>query len=55
MTENYLTGTTPPPAGEWPETEQDTEQDTAQLAKDQASGLANSGVQAGKHVSDVAR
>jgi hypothetical protein len=51
MTENYLTGTTPPPAGEWPE----TEQDTAQLAKDQASGLANSSVQAGKHVGDVAR
>ena len=53
MTENYPTGTTPPPYGEWPETE--TEQDTSQLVKDQASDLANSGVQAGKHVSDVAR
>jgi hypothetical protein len=51
MTENYPTGTTPPPAGEWPE----TEQDTAQLVKDQASDLANSSVQAGKHVGDVAR
>ena len=51
MTENYPTGTTPPPSGEWPE----TEQDTAQLVKDQASDLANSSVQAGKHVGDVAR
>jgi hypothetical protein len=51
MTENYPTGTTPPPAGEWPE----TQQDTAQLVKDQASDLATSGVQAGKHVGDVAR
>ena len=51
MTENYPTGTTPPPAGEWPE----TEQGTAQVVKDQASDLANSGVQAGKHVGDVAR
>jgi len=51
MTENYPTGTTPPSAGEWPE----TEQDTTQLVKDQASDLANSGVQAGKHVGDVAR
>jgi hypothetical protein len=51
MTENYPTGITPPPAGEWPE----TEQGTAQLVKDQASDLANSGVQAGKHVGDVAR
>jgi hypothetical protein len=51
MTENYPTGTTPPPAGGWPE----TEQDTAQLVKDQASDLANSGVRAGKHVGDVAR
>jgi hypothetical protein len=51
MTENYPTGTTPPPAGEWPK----TEQDTTQLVKDQASDLANSSVQAGKHVGDVAR
>ena len=51
MTENYPTGTTPPPYGEWPE----TEQDTTQLVKDQASDLANSSVQAGKHVGDVAR
>jgi hypothetical protein len=51
MTENYLTGSTPPPGGESLE----TEQDTAQLVKDQASDLANSGVQAGKHVGDVAR
>jgi len=51
MTENYPTGTTPPPASEWPE----PEPDTAQLVKDQASDLANSGVQAGKHVGDVAR
>jgi hypothetical protein len=53
MTENYPTGTTPPPTGVWPQTEQ--EQDTTQLVKDQASDLANSGVQAGKHVGDVAR
>jgi hypothetical protein len=51
MTEKYLAGSTPPPGGESPE----TEQDTAQLVKDQASGLANSSVQAGKHVGDVAR
>ena len=51
MTENYPTGTTPPPAGEWAE----TEPDTAQLVKDQASDLASSSVQAGKHVGDVAR
>jgi hypothetical protein len=51
MTENYPTGTTPPPAGGWPE----TEQDTTQVVKDQASDLANSSVQAGKHVGDVAR
>jgi hypothetical protein len=51
MTENYPTGTTPPPTGGWPE----TEQDTTQLVKDQASDLANSSVQAGKHVGDVAR
>jgi hypothetical protein len=51
MTENYPTGTTPPPPGEWP----GTERDTAQLVKDQASGLANSSAQAGKHVGDVAR
>lgn len=51
MTENYPTGTTPPPAGGWPE----TEQDTTQLVKDQASDLASSSVQAGKHVGDVAR
>ena len=51
MTENYPTGTTPPPAGGWPE----TEQDTTQLVKDQASDLAGSSVQAGKHVGDVAR
>lgn len=53
MTENYPTGTTPPPAGGWPETQ--TKQDTTQVVKDQASDLANSGVQAGKHVGDVAR
>ena len=53
MTENYPTGTTPPPTGVWPETEQ--EQDTTQVVKDQASDLANSSVQAGKHVGDVAR
>ena len=53
MTENYPTGTTPPPYGEWPEAE--PEQDTTQVVKDQASDLANSGVQAGKHVGDVAR
>ena len=52
MTENYPTGTTPPPCG-WPETQ--TKQDTTQVVKDQASDLANSGVQAGKHVGDVAR
>lgn len=51
MTENYLPGSAPPPGGEWPE----SEQDTAQLVKDQASGQANSSVQAGKHVGDVAR
>jgi hypothetical protein len=53
MTENYPTGTTPPPYGEWRETER--EPDTAQVVKDQASDLANSSVQAGKHVGDVAR
>ena len=53
MTENYPTGTTPPPAAEWPEME--PEHDTTQVVKDQASDLANSGVQAGKHVGDVAR
>ena len=53
MTENYPTGTTSPPNGEWPETE--TQQDTTQVVKDQASDLANSSVQAGKHVGDVAR
>jgi hypothetical protein len=51
MTENYLTESTPPPGGE----SLKTEHDTAQLAKDQASDLANSGAQAGKHVGDVAR
>ena len=51
MTENYPTGTTPPPNGEWTQ----TDTDTAQLVKDQASDLANSSVQAGKHVGDVAR
>jgi hypothetical protein len=50
MTENYPTGTTPPTGG-WPE----TEHDTAQPVKDQASDLAGSSVQAGKHVGDVAR
>ena len=51
MTENYPTGTTSPPNGEWPE----TETDTTQVVKDQASDLANSSVQAGRHVGDVAR
>jgi hypothetical protein len=51
MTENYLTESTPPPGGESLE----TEQDTAQLVRDQASDLANNGVQAGKRVGDVAR
>ena len=51
MTENYLAGSTPPPGGGSLE----TEQDTAQLVKDQASDLANSSAQAGKHVGDVAR
>jgi hypothetical protein len=51
MTKNYLTGSTPPPGGGSLE----TEQGTAQLAKDQASDLANSSAQAGKHVGDVAR
>ena len=51
MTENYLTGSAPPSGGTSPE----TEQDTAQLVKDQASDLANSGAQAGRHVGDVAR
>ena len=50
-TPNYPTSSTPPPACGWPE----TEHDTAQLAKDQASDLASSSVQAGKHVGDVAR
>jgi hypothetical protein len=51
MTENYPTGTTPPLAGGWPE----KEHATAQPVKDQASDLADSSVQAGKHVGDVAR
>ena len=50
MTENYLTGSTPPPGGGSLE----TGQDAAQLVKDQASGLATSSTQA-KHVGDVAR
>lgn len=50
MTDNYLPGSAPPPPGESP-----GQEGTAQLAKDQAADLGNSGVQAGKHVADVAR
>ena len=51
MTDNYLPGSAPPQPGESPA----QEQGTAQLVKDQAAGLGNSGVQAGKQVADVAR
>jgi hypothetical protein len=52
MTENYLPeaaqrGQSPPPGV--------AEQGTADVVKDQASGLSNSSVQAGKHVAEVAR
>jgi hypothetical protein len=48
---NYLPGSAPPPPGESPA----REQGTAQVVKDQAADLGNSGVQAGKQVADVAR
>jgi hypothetical protein len=48
---NYLPGSAPPPPGESP----GQEQGTAQVVKDQAADLGNSGVQAGKQVADVAR
>jgi hypothetical protein len=51
MTDNYRPGSAPPQPGESPA----QEQGTAQLVKDQAAGLGNSGVQAGKQVADVAR
>jgi hypothetical protein len=51
MTDNYQPGSAPPQPGVSPA----QEQDTAQLVKDQAAGLGNSGVQAGKQVADVAR
>jgi hypothetical protein len=51
MTDNYLPGSAPPQPGESPA----QEQGTTQLVKDQAAGLGNSGVQAGKQVADVAR
>jgi hypothetical protein len=51
MTDNYQPGSAPPQPGESPA----QEQGTAQLVKDQAAGLGNSGVQAGKQVADVAR
>jgi hypothetical protein len=52
MTENYLPeatqrGQSPPGSAE--------EQGTADVIKDQASGLSHSSVQAGKHVAEVAR
>ena len=51
MTDNYLPGSAPPQPGESPA----QEQGTAQLVKDEAAGLGNSGVQAGKQVADVAQ
>jgi hypothetical protein len=53
MTENYLPeasqrGQSPPPGVA-------DQQGTADIVKDQASGLSNSSVQAGKHVAEVAR
>jgi len=53
MTENYLPeaaqlGQSPPPGSA-------EQQGTADVVKDQASGLSHSSVQAGKHVADVAR
>jgi hypothetical protein len=53
MTDNYLTeaaqrGQSPPPGVA-------EQQGTADVVKDQASGLGNSSVQAGKHVAEVAR
>ena len=55
MTENYPPAATPSQRGEsrppvWAE-----EQGTADVARDQASDLGHSSVQAGKHVADVAR
>ena len=50
MTENYLPGSTPPRGKALA-----PEQGTTQVAKDQASDLGNSSIQAGKHVADVAR
>jgi hypothetical protein len=54
MTDNYLPAATPPQRGETLPSES-AEPGTAEVVKDQASDLSHSGVQAGKHVADVAQ
>ena len=54
MTQNYQPAA-PPPRGEAPSSVLPQEQGTAAVARDQASGLSDSGVAAGKHVAEVAR
>jgi hypothetical protein len=53
MTENYLPEASQ--RGQSPPTGVAQQQGTAAVVKDQASGLGNSSVQAGKHVAEVAR
>ena len=55
MTENYPPTAMPSPHGESRPPVLAEEQGTADVAKDQASDLGHSSVQAGKHVADVAR
>ena len=54
MTDNYLPAATRPQRGETLPPES-AEPGTAEVVKDQAPDLSHSGVQAGKHVADVAR
>jgi hypothetical protein len=51
MTRNYQSAASPPQHGE----SLAQEQGTADVVKDQASGLSHSSVEAGKHVAEVAR
>lgn len=51
MTDNHLPGSTPPQRGETLA----EDQGTAQIVKDQASGLGHSSAETGKHVADVTR
>jgi hypothetical protein len=55
MTDNYPPAATPPQRGETLPPESAEEPGTAEVVQDQASDLGHSGVQAGKHVADVAR